>query len=79
MSETIYGNQVIYITCKSSQINSIPIKDGQLIVLMDSDGMFYDMGSVRHQLNGFKIVKSKTDLPSQLPSPDVVTVNSYIY
>ena len=61
MSETIYGNQVIYITCKSSQINSIPIKDGPLIVLMDSDGMFYDMGSVRHQLNGFKIVNELPD------------------
>ena len=66
----IYGNLVAYITCKLSELDEIPIIDGQLISFYDADGLYYDMGDVRHKLNSSLST-------NQLVSPGVVG-NIYI-
>ena len=65
----IYGNEVIYITCKEADLDSIPVVDGQLIVFYDASGMYYDMGDVRHQVSGTVVV-------NQLPNKDYARNNT---
>lgn len=55
-SNAVYGNDVVYIMCNSEELDSVPVMDGQIIVLRNSSGMYYDVGSTRHYIGGVEVV-----------------------
>jgi len=40
--------EVKFIHTNQDNLNSVPIVDGQIIVLKDASGVYYDMDSTRH-------------------------------
>lgn len=60
-SNAVYGNDVVYIMCNAEELDSVPIMDGQIIVLRNSSGMYYDVGSVRHYIGGVEVVSTLPD------------------
>ena len=55
-SNAVYGNEVVYIMCNSEELDAVPVMDGQIIVLRNSSGMYYDVGSTRHHIGGVEVV-----------------------
>lgn len=47
-------------TVSSSNLDSLPVQDGRIIVLSDKSGLFYDMRGARHKLTSIEFVG---DLP----------------
>lgn len=43
---------VEFVTTTKAKLDSLQIKDGQLIALSDEDAMFYDMENTRHAVIG---------------------------
>lgn len=50
--------EVKFIKCTSAKLSSVPVTDGQIIVLTDSNTVLYDMGSTRRYAS---VVKSISD------------------
>lgn len=64
---------VKYITATAEQLPTVPIVDGQIIAISNSDAFFYDMGSTRRPVSGQKMVES---LPE---STDGIYPNTLFY
>lgn len=64
---------VNYITVSSKKLSSVPIKNGQLIALMDKDAWFYDMGGLRHGVTGKRVVAELPQDTSDL-YPDTLVI-----
>lgn len=61
--------QVEFITTTADNLSDISIVNGQIIYISDEDASYYDMGGVRHQVAGAKLV----------PSLPLVGQNNMIY
>ena len=65
---------VNYITVSSKKLSSVPIKNGQIIALMDKNVWFYDMGGIRHGVTGQKVVAELPEDTSDLYPDTLVMV-----
>lgn len=48
---------VKFITVRKSNLNAVPVVDGQVVALEDSNGMFYDMNSNRYKISAVKVAE----------------------
>ena len=46
---------VKFVTVKRSNVNLVPVVDGQVIALEDSNGFYYDMNSTRYKVSGIQV------------------------
>lgn len=46
---------VKFVTVRASNVNSVPVVDGQIVVLEDSNGFFYDMNSSRYEVSRIRV------------------------
>ena len=63
------------ILVSSNNIDNVPIKDGQLIALKDSDALLYDANGTRHLIGGFKeLLESVNGILSKYGLPQVTDI-----
>ena len=63
------------ILVSSNNVDNVPIKDGQLIALKDSDALLYDANGTRHLIGGFKeLLESVNGILSKYELPQVTDI-----
>lgn len=59
---------VKFTTVRKSNLNTVPVIDGQVIAIQDETGFYYDMNSVRRSVGGIRVVNELSGVgqPQQL-------------
>lgn len=61
---------VKFVTVRRSNLNSVPVVDGQVIVVEDANGFYYDMNSQRYRVSAVRVMPQLTGIGN----PDEVVV-----